>query len=417
MSFFADDAVLEMPRVARPLGTPPCRRGGRARGPARRASRALPDVHYGSDSHYLDGDMGISQWTVTRHDASRASASRRAAATSTASATARSSRRTRSGRSSRSRPLSPTDRGAGAAAPSRCPPRRVRRQLLAAALHLTRHRLAGARCAPPSADGSRTGCAMATGRQGVGDVEMAPSPDWPRPWHWGSAACRRAGVASAEASHSGWPEISAPMRSASNSRLRLIAICTSEAASGARIIAAMATIGLTSGRPFSSRPPPNRPPKLASMPIAPDSVAAIVMVSVSRLLHVAQLMRQHAGDLLAAEMAQQAGGCRDRGVLGVAAGGEGVGLVLVDQVDARHRQAGALGQALDDAVELGRLVRGRPPARCSCAAPSCRCSSRRRGSCPAPRPARSQGRTGHPAGSRPPGRSRSGPPESRAVRK
>ena len=71
------------------------------------------------------------------------------------------------------------------------------------------------------------------------------------------------------------------MRSASNSRLRLIAICTSEAASGARIIAAMATIGLTD-RPFSSRPPPNRPPKVASMPIAPEIVAAIVMVSVSR---------------------------------------------------------------------------------------------------------------------------------------
>ena len=25
----------------------------------------LPDVHYGDDSHYVDGDMGISQWTVS----------------------------------------------------------------------------------------------------------------------------------------------------------------------------------------------------------------------------------------------------------------------------------------------------------------------------------------------------------------
>jgi hypothetical protein len=49
-------------------------------------------------------------------------------------------------------------------------------------------------------------------------------------------------LAKAEASHSGWPDISAPMRSASYSRLRLIAICTSEAASGARIMA-MAAIG------------------------------------------------------------------------------------------------------------------------------------------------------------------------------
>ena len=24
-----------------------------------------PDVHYDNDSHYVDGDMGISQWTVT----------------------------------------------------------------------------------------------------------------------------------------------------------------------------------------------------------------------------------------------------------------------------------------------------------------------------------------------------------------
>ena len=89
-------------------------------------------------------------------------------------------------------------------------------------------------------------------------------------------------LASAEASHSGWPEISAPMRSASYSRPRLIAIWTSAAASGARIMAAMATIGLTSGRPSESRPPPIMPPKLASMPMAPESVAATVMISVSR---------------------------------------------------------------------------------------------------------------------------------------
>jgi ketosteroid isomerase-like protein len=24
-----------------------------------------PDVHYDEDSHYVDGDMGISQWTVS----------------------------------------------------------------------------------------------------------------------------------------------------------------------------------------------------------------------------------------------------------------------------------------------------------------------------------------------------------------
>ena len=30
----------------------------------------LPDVHYGDDSHYVDGDMGISQWTLTGAPAS-----------------------------------------------------------------------------------------------------------------------------------------------------------------------------------------------------------------------------------------------------------------------------------------------------------------------------------------------------------
>ena len=44
----------------------------------------------------------------------------------------------------------------------------------------------------------------------------------------------------------------------------------------------MATTGLTSGLPSESRPPPISPPKLASMPMAPASVAAMVMISVSR---------------------------------------------------------------------------------------------------------------------------------------
>jgi ketosteroid isomerase-like protein len=64
MSFFADDAVLEMPRGPDPwgrryVGKPAVRDGLRAR------FEGLPDVHYGQDSHYVDGDMGISQWTVT----------------------------------------------------------------------------------------------------------------------------------------------------------------------------------------------------------------------------------------------------------------------------------------------------------------------------------------------------------------
>ncbi len=64
MGFFADDAVLEMPRGPDPwgrryIGLAAIREGLRAR------FTGLPDVHYGDDTHYLDGDMGISQWTVT----------------------------------------------------------------------------------------------------------------------------------------------------------------------------------------------------------------------------------------------------------------------------------------------------------------------------------------------------------------
>lgn len=64
VSFFADDAVLEMPRGPDPwgrryLGKAAIREGLSAR------FTGLPDVHYGDDSHYIDGDMGISQWTVT----------------------------------------------------------------------------------------------------------------------------------------------------------------------------------------------------------------------------------------------------------------------------------------------------------------------------------------------------------------
>ena len=64
MAFFADDAVLEMPRGPDPWGR---RFVGRAavRDGLKARFDGLPDVHYGADSHYVDRDMGISQWTVT----------------------------------------------------------------------------------------------------------------------------------------------------------------------------------------------------------------------------------------------------------------------------------------------------------------------------------------------------------------
>ena len=91
-------------------------------------------------------------------------------------------------------------------------------------------------------------------------------------------------LSSAEARAVGSPQISAPTRSASYSRLRLIAICTSPATSGARIAAAMPSTAPTGlGRPSLSRAlAPNIIPKFASMPIAPASVAVIVMISESR---------------------------------------------------------------------------------------------------------------------------------------
>jgi hypothetical protein len=91
---------------------------------------------------------------------------------------------------------------------------------------------------------------------------------------------RRGDLVSAEASHSGWPQISAPRRSAEYSRVRLIAICTRAAASGATIIAT-STPTKPSGL-LLSRLPPKKKAKLPSIEIAPASVAVIVMVSVSR---------------------------------------------------------------------------------------------------------------------------------------
>jgi ketosteroid isomerase-like protein len=64
MSFFAPDCVLEMPRGREPWGArfegfENVREGLRAR------FTGLPDVHYGDAKHFVDGDTGISKWTLT----------------------------------------------------------------------------------------------------------------------------------------------------------------------------------------------------------------------------------------------------------------------------------------------------------------------------------------------------------------
>jgi ketosteroid isomerase-like protein len=64
MSFFTDDAVLEMPR-GRIRGDG----GSRGREEVRSglASRfaGIPDVHYGDDRHWVSDDRGCSEWLLT----------------------------------------------------------------------------------------------------------------------------------------------------------------------------------------------------------------------------------------------------------------------------------------------------------------------------------------------------------------
>jgi ketosteroid isomerase-like protein len=63
MGFFTDDCVLEMPRGAQPWGH---RAIGRVevRDALRSRFDGIPDVHYGDDTHFVCGRMGISQWTL-----------------------------------------------------------------------------------------------------------------------------------------------------------------------------------------------------------------------------------------------------------------------------------------------------------------------------------------------------------------
>jgi ketosteroid isomerase-like protein len=63
MSFFADDCVLEMPRGpdpwgARSVGPAAVREGLRSR------FAGIPDVRYDGDTHFVSGDVGVSQWTL-----------------------------------------------------------------------------------------------------------------------------------------------------------------------------------------------------------------------------------------------------------------------------------------------------------------------------------------------------------------
>ena len=64
MSFFADDCVFYMPRGAGPRGDRYAGKDSVRAGLARRFE-GIPDVHYGDDRHWVCGDFGVSEWTLT----------------------------------------------------------------------------------------------------------------------------------------------------------------------------------------------------------------------------------------------------------------------------------------------------------------------------------------------------------------
>jgi ketosteroid isomerase-like protein len=64
MSLFADDCVFESPRGAEPWGTRFVGRSEVRKGLAARFN-GIPDVHYGAARHFVAGERGASEWTLT----------------------------------------------------------------------------------------------------------------------------------------------------------------------------------------------------------------------------------------------------------------------------------------------------------------------------------------------------------------
>lgn len=64
MEFFTEDAVFEMPRGPHPWGERYVGKEAVRKGLASRFE-GIPDVHYGEDSHWVAGDRGVSEWTLT----------------------------------------------------------------------------------------------------------------------------------------------------------------------------------------------------------------------------------------------------------------------------------------------------------------------------------------------------------------
>ena len=64
MSFFADDTVFESPRGPDPWGRRFVGRDEVRAGLALRFA-GIPDVRYGDDRHFVSGNRGASEWTLT----------------------------------------------------------------------------------------------------------------------------------------------------------------------------------------------------------------------------------------------------------------------------------------------------------------------------------------------------------------
>ncbi len=64
LAHFSDDAVFETPRGPEPWGR---RVVGKAAVREAFAARfaGIPDVRYGDDDHFVDGDRGASEWTLS----------------------------------------------------------------------------------------------------------------------------------------------------------------------------------------------------------------------------------------------------------------------------------------------------------------------------------------------------------------
>jgi ketosteroid isomerase-like protein len=64
MACFSDDCVFRSPRGPDPWGSRYAGKEEVARAVATRFE-GLPDVHYGEDDHFVVGDRGASEWTLT----------------------------------------------------------------------------------------------------------------------------------------------------------------------------------------------------------------------------------------------------------------------------------------------------------------------------------------------------------------